>query len=60
MISTNLDLMRRAKVAEELEGEAGLFVEESEAALKRWGWMNFVRFVLTMVGGCVGLLAALN
>ena len=59
MMPTNVELMRRAKAAKE-DAEGARFKEESEAALKTWWWMNYVRAVLPMAGAWVGLYVALR
>jgi hypothetical protein len=59
MMPTNLDLMRRAKVAKE-DAESLKFEKESEVMLAKWNIMNYVRAVLPMIGAWVGLYAALR
>ena len=59
MMPTNLELMRRAKVAKE-DAEGLNFKKESAVMLTKWNIMNYVRAVLPMVGAWVGLYAALR
>jgi hypothetical protein len=59
MMPTNLDLIRRAKIAKEVT-ETVVFGRESVEILARWSWMNYVRGVLPMAGAWVGLYAALR
>lgn len=61
MMPTNKDLMKMAKIADEVdETEAKVFAQESVKAPRRWNWMNFVRAVLPMIGTVVGLIAAIK
>lgn len=67
MRPTNNALMRMAKVAREGKDEgsesgsgSGRFQRDAERDLGRWSWMNYVRAVIPLVGGWVGLYAALK
>jgi len=54
MMPTNVALMGMAKEVK------GVSEGKVAVALARWGWMNYVRAVIPMVGAVVGLWGVLN
>ncbi|PVH85617.1 DUF1772-domain-containing protein [Cadophora sp. DSE1049] len=61
MMPTNKALMRRVKAVKEgVEGESVEWKREAERKLGTWSWMNYVRAVIPLVGGWVGMYAALK
>ncbi|KAH7393307.1 hypothetical protein BKA64DRAFT_83127 [Cadophora sp. MPI-SDFR-AT-0126] len=63
MMPTNKALMRMAKTVKEEQGDEVESLEwksEAERELWTWSWMNYVRAVIPLVGGWVGMYAALK
>lgn len=55
--------MRMAKTVKEEQGDEVESLEwksEAERELWTWSWMNYVRAVIPLVGGWVGMYAALK
>lgn len=60
LMPTNKELMKRAKIAGDMEHVEDKFAAESEEVLATWSTLSNVRVVLPMVGAWFGLYAALK
>ncbi|KAK0099997.1 hypothetical protein ONS95_013185 [Cadophora gregata] len=63
MMPTNKALMTKVKAVDEAKGEeigSSEWKREAEKELASWSWMNYVRAVIPLAGGWVGMSAALK